>query len=652
MKICLFYLFSSLVLSYMHLNACGQSLQLIPNLSNLDSGFKNSTSVVFGGKLIAKYHNAQAKYQLAVYDGTSIALVANPDLGTVSGNNMVVYGGAVYFAYKNIAGTNQLAKYDGNKILLFANPDVSTYGVSPMVSPLVFNGKLFFQYQRTAAKFNLAMTDGSKVTLVSNPDSGYGMLNNLLSFNNQIYFSYYNQNYQYQLAKYDGTVITRIANPSGTLYGGAYLIAIPGYASPVLNGSLLLGFLEFNTSNFTTRYKLATYDGTSSSVTVVANPDTGIANFPLISVYGNKAYYPYTTISGVNKLAAFDGTSVSLLNNPDAGKGFSSLGIVNGGNFYIPYTNVAGKSQLVQFNGTGFQLYNNPSALDSGVIGTAYLNGQLYVNYINQLGSYQLGKVSGNTIGLYANPDAGKGVNGFWAEYNGQYIISYENIDKKSQLAKEGSGGGAGTLVVSGIIKDASGNPINNVDILASGNKIGSSDATGSYSVSLPKGGTFNLTCYKNNDVVKTNGVSSLDILFTNSHILSKALLNSPYKMLAADVNGDGRITSLDILFLKRFVLGIDTTFKKNASIETRTWTFVDASYAFPDPSNPFPYKDSITITNLSGPLTNINFIAVKLGDMNWDRNPSKGLVAAPSTSLFEPSKLLFPLMLNPKLVW
>jgi len=122
----------------------------------------------------------------------------------------------------------------------------------------------------------------------------------------------------------------------------------------------------------------------------------------------------------------------------------------------------------------------------------------------------------------------------------------------------------------------------------------------------------------KNNDSIKNNGVSVIDAILVQSHVLNKSILNSPYKIIAADVNNSGDVSAIDILFIKRLALGIDTTFKGN-----RLWAFVDSAYQFPDPTNPFPYKDSIGINNLTTSLANQSFIGIKLGDVNYDWNPS-----------------------------
>ena len=122
----------------------------------------------------------------------------------------------------------------------------------------------------------------------------------------------------------------------------------------------------------------------------------------------------------------------------------------------------------------------------------------------------------------------------------------------------------------------------------------------------------------KNNDIKKNNGVSRIDVILVQNHILNKIKLNSPFKLIAADVNNNKSISNIDVIFMKRLILGIDTTFTGN-----RLWAFVDSAYKFADTTNPFPFKDSISFNNLTTNQTNQTFIGVKIGDVNYDWNPS-----------------------------
>ena len=173
--------------------------------------------------------------------------------------------------------------------------------------------------------------------------------------------------------------------------------------------------------------------------------------------------------------------------------------------------------------------------------------------------------------------------------------------------------------IISGRIAHPMGSIIPNTTVRVSGDTSSSTltNTSGTYNLTATGGFNYNVRPFKNNDLNKTNGVSTLDIAFIQSHILQNATLNSPYKIIAADVNNNGSVSSLDILYIRRLILGLDTTFPGN-----RLWAFVDSSYQFSNPSNPFPYKDSIRLTNLSSSKVNQSFIGVKLGDVTFDWNP------------------------------
>ena len=150
--------------------------------------------------------------------------------------------------------------------------------------------------------------------------------------------------------------------------------------------------------------------------------------------------------------------------------------------------------------------------------------------------------------------------------------------------------------------------------------------ASGSYAFNcLPPSTVGVIKLSKNNDINKANGVNATDVLFTQRHILNTAKLNSAYKLIAADVNGDKLINATDVLRIKRLILGTDTTFTKGSGTTKvdRLWEFVDSAYQFPDTTNPFPFKDSISFSNLTSNKINQTFIGVKLGDVNYDWNPA-----------------------------
>ncbi len=122
----------------------------------------------------------------------------------------------------------------------------------------------------------------------------------------------------------------------------------------------------------------------------------------------------------------------------------------------------------------------------------------------------------------------------------------------------------------------------------------------------------YDLSADKSNDY--SNGVSTLDIVLIQKHILGLTPFDSPYSHLAADINNSGSITASDLVELRELILGKVLELSNNSS-----WRFVDASQEFFDATNPFPFNENIAIGNLSTDMMTENFIGVKIGDINGD---------------------------------
>jgi len=130
-------------------------------------------------------------------------------------------------------------------------------------------------------------------------------------------------------------------------------------------------------------------------------------------------------------------------------------------------------------------------------------------------------------------------------------------------------------------------------------------------------GQNYSVVPTKDNDPL--NGVSTYDLVLISQHIIGQNLLSSPYKMIAADVNNDGQITTFDIVQLRQLILFAITDFSANTS-----WRFIDEAYVFSDPSNPWSqtFPEQYDIANLDADM-NINFVAVKVGDVNCSARAS-----------------------------
>lgn len=108
------------------------------------------------------------------------------------------------------------------------------------------------------------------------------------------------------------------------------------------------------------------------------------------------------------------------------------------------------------------------------------------------------------------------------------------------------------------------------------------------------------------------NGVNTLDLVKIQRHILGIEPLDSPYKMIAADVSGDERISAADLLHLRKLILGVYGELPNNNS-----WRFVDAGYEFADVESPWPFTEVVAMDEMTADYMDADFIAVKIGDID-----------------------------------
>jgi len=167
---------------------------------------------------------------------------------------------------------------------------------------------------------------------------------------------------------------------------------------------------------------------------------------------------------------------------------------------------------------------------------------------------------------------------------------------------------------VTGQIVTSSGKSIRAVDITLQGesNAYRSTNQYGDYSFkSMPKGGDYLIIPQKSDDFL--NGVSMLDLILIQQHVLGLKKIADPYVLLAADINQTGNVNIADLIMLQRIILGSAVKPKNDQS-----WMFVDADYTFVDESKPFDlYMPHTSFINNLSAHTESNFIGVKYGDID-----------------------------------
>lgn len=140
------------------------------------------------------------------------------------------------------------------------------------------------------------------------------------------------------------------------------------------------------------------------------------------------------------------------------------------------------------------------------------------------------------------------------------------------------------------------------------------SDANGHYEFSLQLAQPLQLAVTPSKNDAPLNGVSTYDLVLISKHILGLEPLNSPYKMIAADANRSGSITTFDIVEIRKLILGIYTELPNNTS-----WRFLDKNFVFPDVLNPFKtaFPELKSLNDLTTPPNALHFMGIKVGDVN-----------------------------------
>src|SRR5688500_4000810 len=214
---------------------------------------------------------------------------------------------------------------------------------------------------------------------------------------------------------------------------------------------------------------------------------------------------------------------------------------------------------------------------------------------------YDCGDVGVTTFPLY-----------FWNLTGTELVDSCDNADLDLRDPDDNCMDG---LILIGNVESEDGLAVSevNVNIMNVPMPPGTTDQSGQYMIEgLSEGTGYEITPIK--DVNHRVGVSTLDLVLIQKHLLGRALLGSPYKMIAADANKSGHITAFDLLEIRKLILGINQRFPNNTS-----WRFVDKSYAFPDPYNPFlqPFAESIWIDSVTVSTADADFVGIKVGDVN-----------------------------------
>lgn len=119
------------------------------------------------------------------------------------------------------------------------------------------------------------------------------------------------------------------------------------------------------------------------------------------------------------------------------------------------------------------------------------------------------------------------------------------------------------------------------------------------------------------------NGVSTYDMVLISKHILGVEYFPALWQRVAADADWSGTVNTSDIISIRKVILGIESIFDNDLSPHDASWRFYPETYTLPTPmqTNELPspiFEDiTVTVTSMGNSPLNLDFKAVKVGDIN-----------------------------------
>ena len=128
---------------------------------------------------------------------------------------------------------------------------------------------------------------------------------------------------------------------------------------------------------------------------------------------------------------------------------------------------------------------------------------------------------------------------------------------------------------------------------------------------SIPLGIDLDITPVLNDNPLL--GITTLDVILLQQHLLGLDELDNPYQIIAGDVNLNGSLDAADLIEIRRLILGISTEFSR-----ANSYSFIPETINFIDPFDPFENGEILGLsTTLNNSDEAFNFNAIKMGDVN-----------------------------------
>lgn len=167
--------------------------------------------------------------------------------------------------------------------------------------------------------------------------------------------------------------------------------------------------------------------------------------------------------------------------------------------------------------------------------------------------------------------------------------------------------------VLEGNIRTPAGEAVQGVRVSDGQGHVAVTDAMGHYRFEDVLAGK-DYTLRPELDTDWLEGVDAWDLVLISRHILSLEPLSTPEKLIAADANQSGTITTFDIVQLRKVLLGT-----LQGVPEGTSWRFVPTDYIFTNVDNPFipMFPETIELPALSADYFGLDFKGIKCGSLD-----------------------------------
>ena len=207
---------------------------------------------------------------------------------------------------------------------------------------------------------------------------------------------------------------------------------------------------------------------------------------------------------------------------------------------------------------------------------------------------------------------------------NWDYCTTYVIIDDNDNVCDNNG------MSIAGTIQNEFGTPVEGVTVTLTPEQtaVRSTVANdqGEYRFGVAANTDYSVSSTRNDDFL--NGVTAQDLAIIQRHIADVEQMDSDYKMVAADANADTKVNVLDVLALRKLLLGDYDILPNNAS-----WVMIDGRYTFPGmtrlslPTDVYAAQN-LTFFDVTSAITDADYVGIKVGDVDGDATPTSYVAA------------------------